>query len=68
MEAANGGVMTAEELFEGEHNISGLAITTVADPGFDALFVVHCPCGWKSRPLAKTRDAVAEWQLHRDRV
>ena len=58
--------MATEDLLEGEHGITGLRITTAADPGVDSLFVVHCPCGWSSRPLAKTRDAVAEWQRHRD--
>jgi len=60
--------MTAEELFEGEHNITSLAIRTITDQALDVRFVVECPCGWQSRPVRRTRDAVAEWQTHRDNV
>lgn len=44
-----------------DHDIRGLRIVP-SDDGF----VVHCPCGWASRPRPRTSDAAVEWQRHRD--
>ena len=51
------------ELNDDDHSITGVSLTTDDDG-----FVVHCPCGWASKPHPRTRDSVAEWQRHRDRV
>ena len=56
--------MTAEDLIEGTHRITGVTVTEEGDGGV----VVRCPCGWSSHPHALTRTAAIEWQHHRDRA
>jgi len=63
MAVADGGVMTAEELTEGVHNIRGVQVIEDADR-----VLVRCPCGWTTKSHPRTQDAAGEWQLHRTRV
>jgi hypothetical protein len=56
----DGGAMTADELPDGDHSITGVK---VVQDGNDV--IVRCPCGWSSGRYSSTRHATAEWQTHR---